>query len=306
MKRARKRAIQKAVRSTRGGNALSYRQNSSPYGVRAIKRLGQNFLCDGNINAKIARLARRLVPQGGCDEIGAGTGNLTVALVAENLQVNAIETDIRLLPMLAMRLRDTTVQLVHSDVRDWQPPCTAGARICVGNIPYALTTDILLWLKKNRRCYQHALFTVQREVADRLVAAPASKAYGRLSACLQLFFDVRQHFTIPRTCFRPRPRVDSALLSLTPRASPCTSVAQELAFEQFTQMLFHMRRKTLATILKRHGIACTALTEAEKRARVETFSPPRLLVLMHKLEFDPSKGGRIAAGGCRNEQLCDT
>ncbi len=251
-------------------------------GIVANRRLGQNFLCDANINSKIACLAARLVPGGMCDEIGAGTGNLTAALLAANLRVTAIESDCRLLPHLAARFRDHDLQLVHSDVRDWKPPPTAAARLCVGNIPYMLTTAILLWLKKNRCCYRHALFTVQREVAMRLTALPASKAYGRLSACLQLFFVVRQHFTIPRTCFRPRPRVDSAVVSFTPRPSPC-SVAQEQAFERFTQMLFHMRRKTLATTLKRHGIPCTALTEVEKRARVETLSPSSILALLHRL-----------------------
>ncbi len=249
---------------------------------RASRRLGQNFLCDANLSAKIARLARHLAPHGVCDEIGAGSGNLTAALLAEGLQVTAIEKDIRLLPTLAARFPH--LQLVHRDVRDWQPPPTDTGRLCVGNIPYALTTDILMWFKKNRACYQHALFTVQREVAARLVAQPASKAYGRITACMQLFFVVRKHFDIPRRCFRPQPRVDSALISLTPCASPCDQAEQELAFARFTQMLFHMRRKTLATTLKRHGISCSALTAAERQARAETLSPQRIWALMCALD----------------------
>lgn len=251
---------------------------------RARKHLSQNFLCDANINNKIARLARRLAPYGVCDEIGAGSGNLTAALLAENFSVTAIETDTRLLPILAERFPQADLQLVHSDVRDWQPPATGKARLCVGNIPYGLTTSILLWLKKYRNHYQHALFTVQLEVAERLVAQPASKAYGRITACMQLFFEVRKHFVIPRSCFRPRPRVDSALISLSPHPSPCNSAAQEVAFEQFTQMLFHMRRKTLATTLKRHGYPCHALTATEKRARVETLAPHRILTIMRALD----------------------
>ena len=256
----------------------------------ASKRLGQNFLCDDNINMKIARLARTLVSHGVCDEIGAGSGNLTAALLAEGLQVTAIEKDTRLLPTLAARFPD--LQLVHGDVRNWQPPRTGTARLCVGNIPYVLTTDILLWLKKNRTCYQHALFTVQREVAARLVAQPCSKAYGRITACMQLFFTVRKHFNIARSCFWPRPRVDSTVISLTPRASPCDNVEQELAFERFTHLLFHMRRKTLGTTLKRHGISCQALTATERRARVETLSPLRLWTLMGALAPDTSAVSR--------------
>lgn len=251
---------------------------------RVSKRLGQNFLCDTNINAKIARLARTLASHGMCDEIGAGSGNLTAALLAEGLHVTAIEKDTRLLPTLAARFPD--LQLVHSDVRNWQPPQTGTARLCVGNIPYVLTTDILLWLKKNRTRYQHALFTVQREVAARLVARPASKAYGRITACMQLFFTVRKHFDISRRCFWPRPRVDSSLISLTPRASPCDNAEQELAFERFTHMLFHMRRKTLATTLKRHRLSCHALTATERQARVETLSPLRIWALMGALAPD--------------------
>lgn len=246
---------------------------------RACKRLGQHFLSDPNIAAKIARLARRLAPHGSCDEIGAGSGNLTTALLAERFRITAIEKDIRLLPQL--RQRFPSVQLVHRDVCDWQPPQTATARLCVGNIPYALTTDILLWFKRHRTCYQHALFTVQREVAARLVSPPATKTYGRITVCMQLFFYVQKHFDIARSCFQPRPQVDSAVISLTPRRSPCASVAQEQTFARFTHLLFHMRRKTLATTLRRHGIVCPAAVDGQ--LRVETLPPTRIWELFQMI-----------------------
>ena len=284
---ARKLQGARKRRGTRKRQGARKRQKVSE-ACGARKRLGQNFLCDANISAKIARLAHRLAPHGVCDEIGAGSGNLTAALLAENFRVTAIEKDTLLLPVLAARFPNATLQLVHSDVLDWQPPLTDTARLCVGNIPYVLTTGILLWLKKYRNSYQHALFTVQREVAERLVAQPASKAYGRITACMQLFFEVRKHFNIPRSCFRPQPRVDSALISLTPHTSPCNNAEQELAFERFTHLLFHMRRKTLATTLRRHGISCHALTATERQARVETLSPLRIWALMCALSPDTS------------------
>ena len=252
------------------------------------KRRGQNFLVDANINAKIARLTRQLNPHARCDEIGAGYGNLTAALLAEKLHVTAIENDTRLIPLLAQRFSATDLHIVPHDIRTWQPPLTAGTeRICVGNIPYNLTTAILMWLKNNRRRYQHILLTIQKEVGLRLVAKPTTKTYGRITACMQLCFNVRKQFDIPRSCFRPRPRVDSMLVMLTPKPSPCHSSAQERAFERFTHMLFHMRRKTLATTLRRHGIACEVLTAAEQQARAETLSPQRIWTLLEMLTRCP-------------------
>ena len=252
------------------------------------KRRGQNFLVDANINTKIARLARQLNPDAVCDEIGAGYGNLTAALLAAKLHVTAIENDTRLIPLLAQRFADTNLHIVPCDIRTWQPPTTAGTnRLCVGNIPYNLTTDILMWIKNNRSCYQHILLTMQKEVGLRLVAKPTTKTYGRITACMQLFFTVRKHFDIPRSCFRPRPQVDSVLIALTPKPSPCHNMAQEQAFERFTHMLFHMRRKTLATTLRRHGIACELLTAAEQRARAETLSPQRIWTLLDTLTRCP-------------------
>ena len=252
------------------------------------KRRGQNFLVDANINAKIARLARQLNPHAACDEIGAGYGNLTAALLVEKLHVTAIENDARLVALLAQRFAHTSLQIVPRDIRTWQPPTIAGTkRICVGNIPYSLTTDILMWLKNNRSHYQHILLTIQKEVGLRLVAKPTTKTYGRITACMQLFFNVHKHFVISRSCFRPRPQVDSVLVVLTPRPSLCHSLAQERAFERFTHMLFHMRRKTLATTLRRHGVACEMLTVAEQQARAETLSPQRIWTLLVMLTRCP-------------------
>ena len=249
---------------------------------RCNKRLSQHLLNDANINAKIARVARRLASTTLCDEIGAGSGNLTAALLAEAFAVTAIERDARWLPYLKQRFPHAALQIVHHDVLAWQPPPTAGARLCVGNIPYALTTAILLWLQKHRTCYQHALFTVQQEVAARLVACPASKAYGRITVFMQLFFRVRKHFNIARHCFYPRPRVDSTLVSFTPRISPCTH-SQEEDFARFTHLLFHMRRKTLATTFKQHGVVCPTLSPTILQQRAETLSPLHIWALFRRV-----------------------
>lgn len=238
------------------------------------KHLGQNFLIDHNITRKIVHQALLLSPSLNCDEIGAGTGKLTTALLAAGFQVTAIEKDTRFIPSLQTHRR---LHLLHQDILRWVPPSTTQKRLCIGNIPYCLTTPICLWLKKFRVHYHHALFTVQKEVAERLTAEPGHKSYGRIGILLQLYFQIRKLFSVPRTCFRPVPQVDSMLVLLAPRPQQIfANIEQEQAFSEFTQLLFHQRRKTLGKILQ--GTHCP---QEITKVRPETLSPHEILTLFH-------------------------
>lgn len=246
--------------------------------------MGQNFLIDRNITRKIVRQALLLSPSLLCDEIGAGTGNLTTALLAAGFQVTAIEKDTRLIPTLKTHDR---LHLLHQDILHWTPPSTTQKRLCIGNIPYSLTTPICLWLKKFRTHYHHALFTVQKEVAVRLTSEPGRKSYGRIGILLQLYFQIHKLFNVPRTCFRPVPQVDSVLVLLSPRPQQIfTDIEQEQAFSKFTQLLFHQRRKTLGKILQKQGIHCR---QEINKARPETLSPQEILNLFYSCVTQAAK-----------------
>lgn len=215
-----------------------------------------------------------------CHEIGAGSGNLTSALIDAGFEVIAIEKD----PYLAKEIladRVTCKQIVTSDIRHWTPPpATDGQKsLCIGNIPYSITSDILLWLTKHRASYHANLLMVQREIADRLTAQPHNKDYGRLTVIMQLYFKITKLFNVSRYCFRPRPRVDSTVIQLTPTNNP--PLIDERSFAQFTQLLFHTRRKTLGKIFAINNLDQQLLDDPKQRP--ENLSPQEIVMLFNKL-----------------------
>ena len=253
--------------------------------VISPKHMGQNFLIDRNITRKIVRQALLLSPSLLCDEIGAGTGNLTTALLAAGFQVTAIEKDTRLIPTLKTHDR---LHLLHQDILHWTPPSTTQKRLCIGNIPYSLTTPICLWLKKFRTHYHHALFTVQKEVAVRLTseAGVASPMDVLVFYCNFIFkFTSCLTFLVP--VFAPCHRWTPCWFYSLPRPQQIfTDIEQEQAFSKFTQLLFHQRRKTLGKILQKQGIHCR---QEINKARPETLSPQEILNLFYSCVDTSSK-----------------
>ena len=247
------------------------------HGLRAKKSLGQNFLLDLNLTARIARAAG---PLDGVDvvEIGPGPGGLTRALLAAGARrVIAVERDERALAALAeiaARYPDR-LEVVSGDALDFDPRPRLGgapARV-VANLPYNIATALLVsWLTLEPwpPWYDRLVLMFQREVAERIVAGPGSRNYGRLSVLAGWRAEARRLFDVAGSAFVPPPKVTSTLVSLLPRAAPLP--CERHALERMTQAAFGQRRKMLRQSLKSLGSDPLPLLEAaeiEPTARAE-------------------------------------
>jgi 16S rRNA (adenine1518-N6/adenine1519-N6)-dimethyltransferase len=247
------------------------------HGLRAKKSLGQNFLLDLNLTARIARAAG---PLEGVEvvEIGPGPGGLTRALlVAGARRVIAVERDeraIAALEQIAARYPGR-LEIVSGDALNFDPRALLGvapARV-VANLPYNIATALLVgWLTLEPwpPWYDRLVLMFQREVAERIVAAPGSKSYGRLSVLAGWRCQGRIRFDVAGTAFVPPPRVTSSLVELVPRQSPLP--CERRALERVTEAAFGQRRKMLRQSLKSLGREPMTLLEAanlEPTARAE-------------------------------------
>jgi 16S rRNA (adenine1518-N6/adenine1519-N6)-dimethyltransferase len=217
------------------------------------KRFGQHFLSDGGI---IDAIVREIAPRPGDPmvEIGPGLAALTQPLVERLGQLTVIELD----RDLAARLRSHgQLRVIESDVlkvdfaalaKELAPDTSAALRV-VGNLPYNISTPILFHLLGFAHCIADQHFMLQKEVIDRMVAAPASGDYGRLSVMLQWRYAMENVLFVPPESFDPPPRVDSAVVRMVPRAEPAP-VDFEL-LEELVQVAFSQRRKLLRHTLGR-------------------------------------------------------
>jgi 16S rRNA (adenine1518-N6/adenine1519-N6)-dimethyltransferase len=258
------------------------------YGIRARKGLGQHFLLDLNLTVRIARAAGRLA-DATVVEIGPGPGGLTRALLAAGARrVVAIERDERCLAALGelAAAYPGPLELVPGDALALDPVGLSEApRKIVANLPYNIATPLLLgWLNQIAE-YESLTLMFQREVADRLVAAPRSKSYGRLSVLVQWLAKVETLFDIPPRAFMPPPKVTSSVVRIIARPEPLAP-AEKLALERVTAAAFGQRRKMLRTclrslgcpvedLLERAGVAPTA--RAEELSVVEFCALARVL-----------------------------
>lgn len=209
-------------------------------------RLGQHFLHDPSILSRIADAAR-IEPGEAVLEIGPGRGSLTRELAARAASVTAIEADPRLAHELEQRFEGTSVRILRGDAL--QVPWPRVARVC-GNIPYQITSPLIekALTPPRPRCI---VFMVQREVALRLAAPAGSKTYGALSAGVQLVAEVERLFSVPAGAFRPRPRVESAVVRITPRIVPLVrDAAEEAATRRLIRAAFQRRRQQLQRTLR--------------------------------------------------------
>ncbi len=253
--------------------------------MRARKALGQHFLTQQPLLARIAE-AVGAGPDDIVLEIGPGPGGLTEALLATGATVAAIERDARFIGELRRRFGGAPFVVAEGDALDldWPAlvaPWTAEGRrwLVAGNIPYNITTP-LIGKALTAPLPAAVTFLVQREVADRIVAPPGSRSYGALSIGVQAAADATIALTIGRGAFVPRPKVDSALLRIVPRAEPLVEPAAMAGFRQLVTSIFSYRRKRLARALS-HALridlasATTLLTGAglSPDARPETIDP---------------------------------
>jgi 16S rRNA (adenine1518-N6/adenine1519-N6)-dimethyltransferase len=214
------------------------------------KSLGQHFLTDRRILGRIAD-ALHLRGDETVLEIGPGRGALTDILAERAGRLIAIEYDRALAAMLRERYaRRSNVLVAEADVLEVSlGELAAGPYVLVGNVPYYITTPIIFQALERPRP-DVAVYLVQREVAERLVAPPGGKEYGALTVNVGAVARVEILFGVPASAFRPPPKVDSAVLRITPRADPVVPADTESEFREFVQAIFTMRRKQMQRIIR--------------------------------------------------------
>jgi 16S rRNA (adenine1518-N6/adenine1519-N6)-dimethyltransferase len=227
------------------------RDTLAAHGLRADKKLGQHFLLDLNLTAKIARLAGELTT-GSTIEIGPGPGGLTRGLLAAGARVIAVERDDRCRPIMAelAAAYPGKLDLVWGDALSINAHALGDApRRIVANLPYNVGTELLLGWLDHAAAFESMTLMFQAEVGERLAAAPGSKTYGRLSVLTQWLCDVKTLMRIGPQAFTPPPQVDSVVVRLTPLTAP-RFPAEKKALERLTAAAFGQRRKMLRQSLK--------------------------------------------------------
>jgi 16S rRNA (adenine1518-N6/adenine1519-N6)-dimethyltransferase len=272
------------------------------HGLRAEKSLGQNFLFDLNLTAKIARASGSLAGAT-IVEVGPGPGGLTRALLMEGAgRVIAIERDARCLPALAdiAAAYPGKLDVIHGDALQVDMRMLVGegpARI-VANLPYNVATPLLTgWLSADPwpPWWESLTLMFQREVAERIVATPAERAdYGRLGVLCGWRTQAEILFDVPASAFVPPPKVTSSVVHLVPRPAPLPCSLRSL--EKVTQAAFGQRRKMLRQSLKSLGVPCEGLlAEAGllATARAEEIPVARFVALANALDAATgASGGR--------------
>jgi 16S rRNA (adenine1518-N6/adenine1519-N6)-dimethyltransferase len=235
------------------------------------RALGQHFLRDAGLARAIVDLVAP-TPADLVVEIGPGQGALTGELARRAGRVVALEVDRALIERL--RAAFPAVEVLAADARTWDWGALArpagGRALVVGNLPYSVGTAILGALVRQPRAIDGMALMLQREVAERVAAAPGSKRYGSLSVHVQLHWRVELALRVPPGAFRPPPQVESAVLRLTPLAEPRVRLQDPERFEAVVRAAFAQRRKTLANALAAAlGLPVGVTREAATRAGVD-------------------------------------
>lgn len=227
------------------------------YGFSFKKSLGQNFLIDPNILRNIVSHAN-LTENSGAIEVGPGIGALTEHLAREAKKVVSFEIDQRLLPVLEDTLSPyDNVKIVHSDILkadvvkviEEEMPGIEDIMV-VANLPYYVTTPILMKLLNDRLPIRGFVVMMQKEVADRITAKPGTKAYGSLSIAIQYYVTAEIAMVVPKTVFMPQPNVDSAVIRLIKHENPPVKVIDEDFLFEVSRASFAQRRKTILNNLQ--------------------------------------------------------
>lgn len=230
------------------------------YGIRARKKYGQNFLTDGRIVRGIVEAAD-ITKEDCVLEIGPGIGTMTQCLSEAARMVVCVEIDENLRPVLAHTLEDCEnveilwQDILKTDLKALSDRFNGGKPLkVVANLPYYVTTPILLRLLEDKGRFESITVMVQKEVAERICAGPGSKEYGALSLAVQYYSSPEVVLKVPPACFMPRPAVDSAVLCLQAYDHPPVEADEEFLFA-LIRASFNQRRKTLANGLS-HGFRC--------------------------------------------------
>ena len=236
------------------------------YNIRPLKRFGQSFLIDPNIINRIVASAG-VGPEDTVVEIGAGAGIMTGMLCDRAREVFALEVDGRMIGVLKEELgARSNVTVMHQDVLTYDfseafRASTERPLVVVGNIPYNISSQILLRLIKYRHILSTVVLMFQKEVAERIIARPGAKQYSILSVLTLLYFDCKRIATVSPGCFYPKPRIDSTVLKMTSRVCPLAEVKDPEVFQAVVRAAFSKRRKTLANSMKNNPFLLFSDTE---------------------------------------------
>ncbi len=255
----------------------------SRLGIRPRKHRSQHFLVDKN-SARIAVDAASIAPGDTVIEIGPGLGALTCIILQQGASAIAFDIDRDMCRILQGRAEESDNLTVYNrdilsiSFSDYAPR----PAVLMGSIPYAITTPIVLKSLKEARCVQRAVFIMQQECAARICASPGTGDYGSLSVLCRAYAGAATAHTIAPSCFYPQPRVQSAVLTLTPRSDRQWHDAGEELFRDVVKAAFSQRRKTarncLKGILSRYGIGYNEFRDRAAQEhidiaqRAETFS----------------------------------
>ena len=242
------------------------------YNFKFSKSLGQNFLIDDSVPRDIVSGAE-VCKDDLVIEIGPGVGTLTAQLLNTAKRVVAIELDNDLIPILSQELGDNqNFTLIHNDALkvDFNEIIGDEQSVkLVANLPYYVTTPIIVKLLKEKYNFKSLTIMIQKEVAERMAAEPGNKDYGALSLLVQYYCNTEIVRKVPPACFIPRPKVDSIVIRLEKLDNPRVEVQNEKLFFDIIRNSFNMRRKTLWNGVKNIGLSKEKLEEAFDEANID-------------------------------------
>lgn len=260
------------------GNYAATRMVLDKYDFVFQKKYGQNFLIDSSVLDTIVSAAG-VGKEDFVLEIGPGIGTMTQVLCESAREVTAVEIDRKLIPVLGDTLgaydnvEVLNQDILKTDIRALAQEKNGGAPIkIVANLPYYITTPILMELLESRVPAESITVMVQKEVADRMQSGPGSKEYGALSLAVQYYTEPEVVAEVPPNCFYPRPKVSSSVVHLRRYEEPAVSVPDEKLLFRLVRASFNQRRKTLANGLKNSGMIPLSKGEIEE-AIAETGKP---------------------------------
>lgn len=241
------------------------------FGIHMSKKLGQNFLIRRSVVDEIVHAAN-VTESDRVLEIGPGIGTLTQGLAQTGATVTAIELDRRLLEVLDTTLAPyDNVQIIHGDALRLDIPSIMNHQPfkVVANLPYYITTPIIMHLLESKLPIECMVMMVQKEVAQRMVATPGTKAYGALSVAVQYYTEPDIVLDVPPKAFLPAPAVNSAVVRCTVRTTPPVDVIDEKRFFRVVKAGFEQRRKTFSNTMKTTGLAKEMIATILEKAGID-------------------------------------
>lgn len=249
--------------------AYKTKKKVEKYGFSFKKNFGQNFLVDERVLGKIVSSAE-ISKDDVVIEVGPGIGTLTQALAKEAYKVVAVEIDTTLVPILGELLSDfDNIEIINEDILKVDVNAIAekypDKKIkMVANLPYYITTPIIMNVLENHIPVESITVMIQKEVAYRMKAQPSTKDYGSLSLAVQYYCEPYLVANVPQNCFMPRPNVDSAVIKLTVMDKPKVQVNNEKFMFEFIKAAFSQRRKTLVNCIFSSGLLTLSKDEIGK------------------------------------------